>query len=314
MSSPNLLITGANGFVGFKVLISALKDGYTVRAAVRSSEKSKALSSHPKIVALGMPDKLSFVEVPDICREGAYDEAIKGVTYVIHHASPLPSPLLDPRTEIYEPTIKSVSTVLQAALNEPTVKKVVITSSAFANTPLQPDTTKEIIAESRVPDLPGPFDSMFPAYIAGKIAALNMTDRFMKDKQPSLSVQGLNTGSNSVLLAIITGKSADGPMPAGATHVSDAAKVHLLALKEGVAKDVGVITDHRFNDAWSIVSKHFPKAVGDGVFTQGDQPTVPRYWDAHQTEVDLAFNFKTYEDMVVDVAGQYLELLGKQKA
>ena len=332
MSSPNLLVTGVTGFIGFKVLLGALREGYIVRAAVRSTEKSKTLSSHPKILALGVPDKLSFVEVPDICRDGAYDEAIKGVSYVIHHASPLPSPFLDPQTGIYEPNVKSVNTMLQSALNEPSVKKLVITSSVFANSPFPPDPTKEITAESRVPDVPGPFDSMLPAYMAGKIAALNATDRFVKDKQPSfaivnvfpgfvfgwddraLSVQDINAGTNRILLASITGQSAEGPMPAGATHVSDAAKVHLLALKEGVAKDIGVTAVHQFNDAWNVVEKHFPKAVADGVFTQGNQPTVPVNWNAHKTEVDSGFNFKTYEDMVVDVADQYLELSGKEKA
>jgi nucleoside-diphosphate-sugar epimerase len=332
MSSPNLLVTGVTGFIGFKVLLGALREGYTVRAAVRSTEKSKILSSHPKILALGVPDKLSFVEVPDICRDGAYDEAIKGVSYVIHHASPLPSPFLDPQTGIYEPTVRSANTMLQSALNEPSVKKVVITSSVFANSPFPPDPTKEITAESRVPDVPGPFDSMLPAYSAGKVAALNATDRFVKHQQPSfaivnvfpgfvfgwddraLSLKDISAGTNRILLAIITGQSAKGPMPAGATHVSDAAKVHLLALKEGIAKDIGVTAVHQFNDAWNIVEKHFPKAVADGVFTQGNQATVPVNWNAHETEVDLGFNFKTYDDMVVDVAGQYLELSGKEKA
>ena len=332
MSSPNLLITGATGFIGFQVLLGALQEGYTVRAAVRSSEKSKILSSHPKILALGVPDKLSFVEVPDICRDGAYDEAIKGVSYIIHHASPLPSPFLDPQTGIYEPNIKSVDTVLQSALHSPSVKKVIITSSVFANSPFPPDPTKEITAESRVPDVLGPHDAMLPAYRAGKIAALNATDRFVKEKQPSfaivnvfpgfvfgwddraLSVQEINAGTNRILLAAITGQTAKGPMPAGATHVSDAAKVHLLALKDGISKNIGVTTVHHFNDAWDIVEKHFPQAVANGIFTQGNQPTVPVNWNAHQTEVDLGFNFKSYEDMVVDVAGQYLELSGKEKA
>ena len=332
MSSPNLLITGVTGFIGFKVLLGSLQEGYNVRAAVRSAEKIKSLSSHPKILALDVPDKLSFVEVPDICRNGAYDEAIKGVSYVIHHASPLPSPFLDPQTGIYEPNIKSVNTMLQSALKEPSVKKVVITSSVFANSPFPPDPTKEITAESRVPDVPGPFDAMMPAYRAGKVAALNAADRFVENKKTSLaivnvfpgfvfgwddralSVQDLRAGTNRILLEIITGQVAKAPMPSGATHVADAAKVHLLALKEGFAKDVGVTAVHQFNDAWDVVKKHFPKAVADGIFTQGNQQTVPVNWNAHKTELDLGFTFKTYEDMAVEVASQYLELSGKEKA
>ncbi|KAJ5663657.1 hypothetical protein N7507_004388 [Penicillium longicatenatum] len=331
MSSPDLLITGATGFIGFKVLLGALQAGYTVRAAIRSSEKAEALASHPIITASGKTNNLSFVEVPDITRDGAYDEAIKDVTYVIHLASPLPSPFLDPQTGIYEPNIKGVSTLLASAIKEPSVKKVVITSSVFANIPFPPNPSQEITAETRLPDLPGPFDSMLPAYSAGKIAALNFTDRFIKEKEPfftvvnvfpgfvfgrddrALEVLDLYAGTNRILLAAITGKSADSPLPAGATHVDDAAKVHLAGLKEGIAGNLGVTKVHDFNDAWKAVEKHFPEAVADGTFTQGNQPTVPVNWNAHQTEIDLEFDFKTYEDMVVDVAGQYLELSGKNK-
>ncbi|KAI0901029.1 putative cinnamoyl-CoA reductase [Annulohypoxylon nitens] len=332
MSSPNLLITGVTGFLGFKVLTGALQEGYTVRAAVRSIEKAKTLSSHPKIVALGKADKLSFVEVPDICAEGAYDQAIKGVTYVIHHASPLPSPFLDPQTGIYEPNIKSASTILNSALKEPSVKKVIITSSVFANSPFPPDPTKEITAESRVPDRPGPFTSMIPAYSSSKVAALNATDKFSKEKQPkfaivnifpgflfgfddrALSAQDVFGSTNRLLLSVITGNSSESPMPSGAGHVADVAKIHLLALKDGAAKNIGATVPHQFDDAWTVVQKRFPKAVADGVFTKGSQPTVPVNWNAHKTEVDLGFNFKTYEDAVVEVAGQYLELSGKEKA
>lgn len=332
MSSADLLITGATGFIGFKVLLGALQAGYTVRAAIRSPEKAKTLASHPKITASGKTDNLSFVEVPDITCDGAYDEATKDVTYVIHLASPLPSPFLDPQTGIYEPTIKSVSTLLASASKEPSVKKIVITSSVFANTPFPPDASQEITAETRLSDLSGPFDSMLPAYRAGKIAALNFTDKFIKEKEPSftvinvfpgfvfgrddraLEVKDLYAGTNCILLPIITGQSAPNPMPSSATHVDDTAKVHLEALKEGISGNFGVTKLHEFNDAWKAVEKQFPEAVADGTFTQGNQPTVPVSWNAHQTEIDLKFNFRTYEDMVIDVAGQYLELSGKKEA
>lgn len=166
MSSPDLLITGATGFIGFKVLLGALEEGYSVRAAVRSPEKGRFLASHPKLLALGVvPDRLSLVEVPDICRDGAYDDAIQGVRYVIHSASPLPRPSLDPQTGVYEPNIKSVSTLLRSALMVQSLRRVVITFSVMANTFFLPGSTQdETTAESRVPEPPGPFDAVGPAY------------------------------------------------------------------------------------------------------------------------------------------------------
>ncbi|KAK7985666.1 hypothetical protein PG988_003288 [Apiospora saccharicola] len=321
----HLLITGATGFIGFKILLGALKEGYSVRAAVRSPEKGKFLLSHPKILALGVvPEKLSLVEVPDIRREGAYDEAIKGVRYVIHSASPLPSPLLDPNTGIYEPTVKSVWTMLHSALlKAPSLKRLIITSSIVGNTAYPPGSAQgvETTAQSRVPDTPGPFESVGPAYGAAKVAALNSIDRFIRNERPPFAVvklipglvlgrderalraDDLRAGSNFFLLDLLTGTSAEHPLPSAVADVSDVAKVHLIALKE-----------EEFNDAWDLVQKHFPKAVADGVFRQGDQPTMPFNWDARPTEVEMGFSFKRYEEMVLDVAGQYLELSGIEKA
>ncbi|KAK8071748.1 cinnamoyl-CoA reductase [Apiospora saccharicola] len=338
-----LLITGATGFIGFKILLGALKEGYSVRAAVRSPEKGKFLLSHPKILALGVvPEKLSLVEVPDIRREGAYDEAIKGVRYVIHSASPLPSPLLDPNTGIYEPTVKSVWTMLHSALlKAPSLKRLIITSSIVGNTAYPPGSAQgvETTAQSRVPDTPGPFESVGPAYGAAKVAALNSIDRFIRNERPPFAVvklipglvlgrderalraDDLRAGSNFFLLDLLTGTSAEHPLPSAVADVSDVAKVHLIALKEeevgegpAIAEDLGVTTSNQFNDAWDLVQKHFPKAVADGVFRQGDQPTMPFNWDARPTEVEMGFSFKRYEEMVLDVAGQYLELSGIEKA
>ncbi|KAI1382880.1 putative cinnamoyl-CoA reductase [Hypoxylon trugodes] len=331
MSSPNLLITGVTGFIGFKVLLDSLTAGYTVRAAVRSISQSQWIPSHPRITALGVPDKLSFVEVPDIIREGAYDQAVKDITYIIHLASPLPSPGLDPQTGVYEPNVKSATSILHSAIKEPSIKKVVITFSVFSNILFPPD-GKEITEKSRLPDVPGPFDSTITAYSAGKIGALNAAEKFIKDNNPKFAVvkvmpglalgyderatalEGISAGTNRMLLGIITGKTSPAPFPAGVGDVADVAKVHLLALGDGVVGSFGVTKRNTFDEAWEIVKRHFPKAIADGIFTQGSQPTIPVDWNAHQTEVRFGFDFKTYEDAVVEVANQYLQLSGKKGA
>ncbi|KAI0114134.1 putative cinnamoyl-CoA reductase [Nemania sp. FL0031] len=332
MSSNTILLTGGTGFIGFHVLLKVLEAGWTVRAAIRSLSKADSLAKHPKIVALGVPDKLSFVEVPDITAANAYDEAIKGVTHVIHLASPLPSPFLDPLTGIYQPNINSVTALLSATLKAPTLKKVVITSSVFGNSPFPPNPSQRIDAEFRVPNLEIPFDSMMPAYWGGKIAATNAIDAFYKEKKPSYSLSVIYPGfvfgtdqralktedfmssTNRILLGVITGHAADSPMPAGAVHVDDTANIHVLALKEDAPRNIGSTIPHVFDEAWDAVSKHYPEAVKSGVFTKGSQPTIPVVWDSTQTTKDLGITFKSWEDMVVDAAGQYLELSGKPKA
>ena len=333
MASKRLLITGATGFVGFKVLLDALEAGYTVRAAVRSRSRSDLILSNPKIKALGPGDQLSFIEVPDILKDDAYDEALKDVTYVIHIASPLPLPSKDPEAEIYQPGVKGAANILASALKASSVKRVVITSSIVSNMPYPPVLGNVINAHSRVPNLDGPYTEPFSAYRAAKIHTLNATDDFGKQNKPSFGViniipgyvfgrnematdtASLLTGSNRLLLSLLQGATIPVPQLGGVAHVNDVAKVHLLALNEEIQgrQDFGVNIPTVYDDAFDIVKKHFPKAVEDGIFTQGHQPSLGVNWDASQTEEHFGLKFKTYEHMVVDVAGQYLEFNGKRQ-
>lgn len=336
MASPNLLITGATGFIGFKILLDALESGYSVRVAVRSASGSEALLSNPKVRSLVSGNNISFVQVPDITQHGAYDEALKGVVYAIHVASPVPKPFFkDPQADIVQPTIKGAANLLASALKAPSVKRIVITSSIVANMPFPPPPTAvETTAESRVPNFEGPLDAVFPAYCASKIATLNATDKFVKEHNPSFdvvnifpgfvhgrnelatTVQELLASSDGLLLAIILGQTFEIPRFAATAHVDDVAKVHLLALSESVqgSQDFGVTIPTVHDEAFDFVKKAFPKAVASGIFKPGSQPSVKINWNASKTERVFGFKFQTYETQVVDVAGQYLELLGKEKA
>ncbi|KAJ3580215.1 hypothetical protein NPX13_g357 [Xylaria arbuscula] len=331
MSSPNLLLTGATGLIGFSVLLKALEQGYKVRAAVRSASKAEYLAKHPKIVALGRSDQLSFIEVPDITAEEAYYEAIKEVTYVIHLAAPLPSPSLDMITDIYEPNVRSAVNILHAAIKEPLVKKVVTTSSIAGNLPPTPSSNK-ITAESRTPNFPGPYTSHMQAYAAGKVAALNAMDKFVVDNNPSFDVvkvypgfvfgrderalkpQDLVSGSNALVLGSITGQQGANDLPSGVVHIEDTANLFLWGLKPDAPANIGATIYGVLSDAWDIVKTHFPKAVEDGIFTEGSWSNYKIDWDSTQTETHFGFRFKSFEEMVVDVAGQYLELLAKEKS
>jgi hypothetical protein len=68
----------------------ALKAGYHVQAAVRSESKKDKILSATSIKAPNPGPALSFIIIPELTAEGAYDEAVKGCTYILHIASPLP--------------------------------------------------------------------------------------------------------------------------------------------------------------------------------------------------------------------------------
>ncbi|KAF7862480.1 hypothetical protein EAF04_007353 [Stromatinia cepivora] len=332
MTNSNLLITGATGFIGFRTLLEALEAGYTVRAAIRNEPASEALLSHSKLSDFASKSKLSFIEVPDILHKDAYTEALKDMTYAIHIASPIPLPSRKP-SEIYESTVQGAANILEAALKTPSLKRVVITSSIVANMPFPHATENPTLttAESRVSDVEGEMTEVFPAYCAAKIASLNARDAFVKQNKPhfdiveifpgfvygkdqrATDVNSLMSGSNRLVLAILLGHKFDEARLAGAAHVDDVAKVHVLALDKEKAgtQDFGVTAPMIYEDAFEIVKKHFPKEVEEGVFKQGGQPSLRIDWNAEKTEEVFGFKFKTYDDMVLDITRQYLEFSGK---
>jgi hypothetical protein len=85
MSNELVFITGATGHIRFKTLVDTLEAGYSVRAAIRSEAKFSPQSP----LELSIPSRLTFVIVPDLTVDGAYDESVKGATYIIHLASPI---------------------------------------------------------------------------------------------------------------------------------------------------------------------------------------------------------------------------------
>ena len=79
-----VLVTGANGYLAAYVVKKYLEAGYSVRGTVRSLSKSAFLKD--KFGHYG--DRFELVVVEDITKDGAFDEAVKGVDAIAHTASP----------------------------------------------------------------------------------------------------------------------------------------------------------------------------------------------------------------------------------
>jgi uncharacterized protein YbjT (DUF2867 family) len=93
MSTPIVLITGASGHLGFRVLVLALEAGYHVVSTIRKEDQAKKIAEKPSVRPHG--DRLTFAVVKDIAAPKAFDKAMEGVTHVIHVASPIASPAPD---------------------------------------------------------------------------------------------------------------------------------------------------------------------------------------------------------------------------
>ena len=84
-------ITGANGHLGFRALVSALEAGYKVRAVVRrqaAADQIKAAKSVQPYL-----NQIEIVFIQDLLQDGAFDEAVVEMDYVLHIASPVSRPV-----------------------------------------------------------------------------------------------------------------------------------------------------------------------------------------------------------------------------
>ncbi|TBU28135.1 NAD(P)-binding protein [Dichomitus squalens] len=127
ISTGNVLMTGTNGFVGSWALKVFLESGFTVRAPVRSKGKA----SYLKKVFGAYGDKLEFVIIPDITKEGAFDAATVGVDAVVHIASPVGLDADHPDEQII-PAVNGTLGVLRSAAKVHSVQRVVYMSSCAA--------------------------------------------------------------------------------------------------------------------------------------------------------------------------------------
>ncbi|KAI0088794.1 NAD(P)-binding protein [Irpex rosettiformis] len=128
VQSGKLLVSGANGYIAVWLLQRLLEQGFFVRGTVRSE---KSLPYLKKLFSK-YGDKLEFVIVADITKDGAFDEAVKGMDAVLHTASPFHYQASDPK-EIIDPAVLGTVSILESVRQHaPQVKRVIILSSIAA--------------------------------------------------------------------------------------------------------------------------------------------------------------------------------------
>jgi nucleoside-diphosphate-sugar epimerase len=340
MAGEIVFITGGSGHIGYRVIVDALKAGYRVRAAVRSQEKADSILSAPSIKAINPGDRLTFVEVPDLNADGAYDEAIKGAQYAIHIAAPIPSSYkegLDMTEHFVKPSVKGAMAILTAAQKTGSVRRVIITSSVVAIIPwkdFSSGKSETVFDElNRVPT-PSNYESVFEAYAASKVASLNETEAWIRKEKPPFDVififpgfvigrdelitdiKEIFYGTNKEVLKPVTGGD-DGYIPGASVHVDDVAKAHVLSLDPKIAGNQGFILSSgglggtKWDESMEIVARTFPREVRSGVLpNNGKIVTMPVKIDESKTEKVLGLKLLSFEEQVKNVVGHYLELVG----
>ncbi|KAI5479361.1 D-lactaldehyde dehydrogenase [Pseudohyphozyma bogoriensis] len=137
-SNALVLVTGASGFLATWISLKLLQKGFKVRGTVRSPEKGDYLTNLFKKEGLEknwdlrVRGCLAVMLIGYGMKEGAFDEAVKGVDAIEHTAAPFHFNVVDPYRDMIDPTVNGCLAILKAALTEPKVQRVVLTGSFAA--------------------------------------------------------------------------------------------------------------------------------------------------------------------------------------
>jgi len=339
MAQELVLITGVSGFIGHTVLRKTLESGYRVRAIVRKNSNIEQTQK-----ALAKPEWISKVEfsvVPDLAAPNAFADSMLGVTYIMHVASPLPSPSDNYERDYFRPAIDMTTNILAAAHETTSVKRAVITSSLGAYIPAMDFAAGELQkkvyqADDEIChyDLKTPFNHPLFAYAASKSMALDAAEEFLAREKPKFDIiflvpslvfgedplavtaKDVLTSSNGILMRLLLGEPSN-PTLGSAVSLQDVAALHVLALDSKVPAGrymaaSGGAEGTNLLDAFDIVKRHFPEA-SEKVFTkQGEMPIVKINIDTSKTEKAFRLTFQSYEKQVKSVVSSYLFLLKKE--
>ena len=188
-----ILVTGATGYIASHIIKQFLERGYKVRGTVRDLSKATWIQEELFIEESQRGD-LSLVQVRDLGAEKAFDQAVKGISAIVHVAT-ISSLDPDPHHVITK-DVSGMKSLLNAAAMEPSVKRFVYTSSfVTAAMPIPdveiyvgPDTFND--AAVTMAWAPPPYENSrgMLVYMASKTEAERAMWRFVSEEKPNFIV------------------------------------------------------------------------------------------------------------------------------
>ncbi|KAH8657896.1 hypothetical protein BX600DRAFT_482486 [Xylariales sp. PMI_506] len=205
-----VLVTGATGYVAAHIIKQLLERGYKVRGTVRDQSRASWLTTSPAFKPYAERGDFTLATVPDLAAPHAFDDAVRGVSSVIHVASVVTFSS-DPN-EVIPPTVAGTTSVLEAALGEPGVRTFVYTSSIVAAVEATGSGDGALRAgrdtwndgATAIAWAPPPYEPGRGSFVyrASKVAAEKAVWKFRDERKPHFTV-------NSVLPSMVIGEPLD---------------------------------------------------------------------------------------------------------
>lgn len=131
-SKPLVLVTGGTGYIAAHIVRQLIDSKeYRVRTTVRKVENNKKSAHLYKWQSEVGEENLQLVP-GDLLKKEGWDKAVQGCDYILHTASPFPLAAPKNDDELIKPAVEGTLNVLNACINEKTVKRVVVTSSVLS--------------------------------------------------------------------------------------------------------------------------------------------------------------------------------------
>ncbi|KAK8005669.1 NAD(P)-binding protein [Apiospora arundinis] len=195
--------------------------------------------------------------------------------------------------------------------------------------------------DTRVPVPAPPYKSQLHAYCSAKAASLKAAEDYIKDHSPHFDLISImpslifgkdelatGTASTGMMMSrLLPGTDSNdsnnnnfgkGEITAvgNAVLCNDVARAHVRALDTDIEGNQSFVlnTDAKWEDTVPIATTHFPREFESGLFRPGGPhwTTVPLKWDTTKVQDVLGIKLATYDVMIKEVVGEYLEKTGSE--
>lgn len=259
-----VLVTGGTGFLAGWVIRQLLVQNYQVRTTVRSASKFQQIINMLQQDSINT-DNLSYV-VADLTSPNGWDEAMDGITDVLHLASPLGGSNPD-NPNLIKIAKEGIVNVFQSAIKA-NVHKIVMTSSEAANYPEKSNHSPKI-NENFWTDLD---NKGLTNYMRSKVVAEQTAWKLIKQQNQTKMVtilpgailgpnmSGRRSSTDQIFEMILKGMPSPKVMYP-VVDVRDLADLHIKAMQSDQAKNNRFIAESEemsMPQMAKLIKQHYP--------------------------------------------------------